>query len=267
MSGTDEPTDQTAPVPTGTGATSLVVRSQVAAGRPYTEYKQFLRNDFFRSCAYCTVSEAEAKAINFTIDHYEAQSSRADLVNDYSNLMYCCQTCNTYKGPRHPPPEARADGNRFFRPDQDLRKEHFERDDRQLKHKTTVGHFTIVALHLNRKPLMRLRELRTRLTECDRYVIDGIMALRGYPMDSLPSDIRSIANKRIKEAMVVAVELADEIDALLREYAGSPMVDPDEEDADKAAIRARHIKELEGMYPGKRWRAPRASRNNKRKKR
>jgi 5-methylcytosine-specific restriction endonuclease McrA len=71
------------------------------------------------------MSESEAMAIRFTIDHYEPQKARPDLVDDYTNLMYACDECNLRKGDRYPPPAARATGMRFFRPDEDVHSDQF----------------------------------------------------------------------------------------------------------------------------------------------
>jgi hypothetical protein len=49
--------------------------------------KPGFRNDFFYSCAYCTMSEAEAQATRFTVDHYEPKNAQPDLINAYDNLM------------------------------------------------------------------------------------------------------------------------------------------------------------------------------------
>lgn len=99
--------------------TDLVTRSEVPACLPYSEYRPYLRYDFICSCAYCTMTESEAQAIRFTIDHYHPQNARPDLIDEYSNLMYACDECNTRKGDRYPPTSAQTNGIRFFRPDQD----------------------------------------------------------------------------------------------------------------------------------------------------
>jgi hypothetical protein len=241
---------------------SLVIRSAVPAGLDYGEYKPFLRVDFWHSCAYCTMSEAEAQAIRFTVDHYESRKSRGDLVNEYTNLMYACDECNSRKGDRYPPQEARKDGFRFFRPDQDIRSEHFERNEIWLREKTNVGFYTINALDLNRKSLKKLRELRARLSETDQYIVEGITALREYPVDTLPKDIRARALKKIKEAMEVAEDLGAAIDSVLRDFAKSPLVDPDGDSEQRAKERTKQLQELEAMYPGA-WRAPRKRRKKK----
>jgi hypothetical protein len=211
------------------------------------------------------MSEAEARAIRFTIDHYEPKEARRDLINAYENLMYACDECNRRKGDRYPPPDARKDGHRFFRPDQDLRKEHFERNEIWIREKSPVGFFTINALDLNRAALRRVRELRARLYECDAYIVDGIGALRSFAVDTLPTDIRAKVLEKIKQAMNVAEGLSDAIDSVLRDFAKSPLIDPDGDSERRAKERAKQLQELEAMYPGS-WRAPR-KRATKKKKR
>ena len=94
----------------------LITRSpDVPAGRPYIEYRKWLRYDFLYSCA-CTMSEAEAQAIRFTIDHYEPVSARPELKNDYDNLMYCCDECNSRKGDRTPRRRPAQTASGFFDP-------------------------------------------------------------------------------------------------------------------------------------------------------
>jgi 5-methylcytosine-specific restriction endonuclease McrA len=80
----------------------LVTRTTVPPAKHYSEYKEVLRQDFFHSCAYCTMAESEAQGIRFTIDHYEPQKARPELINYYDNLMYACEECNLRKGDRYP---------------------------------------------------------------------------------------------------------------------------------------------------------------------
>jgi HNH endonuclease len=237
----------------------LVTRSVVPAGQKFSKYKQYLRHDFFYSCGYCTMSEAEAQAVRFTIDHYEPRSARADLEHEYSNLMYSCDQCNTLKGDRCPKPSARADGYRFFRPDQDVYQEHFQKNGVRLESKTNVGYYSIQTLDLNRLALRRLREIRERLTKCDRLVAEGIFGLRHLHIDKLPQSIKGNAARAILQATNVADRIANDIDALLREHARSPLVDPDPEADSRAKDRARNLGDLQVLHPGA-WRSPRKGR-------
>ena len=218
-----------------------VARSPVPDGLEYGKYKEYLRYDFYNQCAYCTMTEAEAQAIRFTIDHYEPQKARPELVNDYSNLMWACDECNLRKGDRCPPTAARQQGLRFFRPDADEFDDHFEQDGIRLRSKSATGEFSILCVDLNRQTLRRLREIRQRLTKCERYVAAGVTALRSFPIDRLPNHIKSQASQAIRTAIQVQGGMADEIDNLLRDYARSPFLDSGSEEASIAKDRRARL--------------------------
>jgi 5-methylcytosine-specific restriction endonuclease McrA len=234
-------------------AAPLVARSTVPTNLAYSEYRKWLRFDFYYSCAYCTMSEAEAQAIRMTIDHYEPRSARRDLEHDYENLMYACDECNLRKGDRCPPPEARAKGYRFFRPDRDIHSEHYDAKGVRLEHKSNTGYYSIEALDLNRSALRRLRELRQRLTSCDRLVAEGILGLKHFEFDQLPTNIRGRAVRAINEANTVANRLAGQIDSLLRDYAASPLLGTAPDLKEATEERAAKLRKLEGLFPGA-WR-------------
>jgi 5-methylcytosine-specific restriction endonuclease McrA len=230
--------------------TPLVVRSNVQAGLRYGEYREHLRHDFFCSCAYCSMSEAEALAIRFTIDHYEPKTARPELENEYSNLMYACDECNTRKGDRSPPPDARANGIRFYRPDTDVFDDHFELSGIRLNPRTSIGDYSIEAIDLNRYQLRKLRELRQRLANCQDMVAQGVLALRRFHLDQLPTAIKLRAAGTINRAIALAESTANEIDDLLRNFARSPLIDDVDETTEHVAERNGKLNGWEAMYPG-----------------
>jgi hypothetical protein len=237
----------------------LVTRSIVPKGKKYPAYRSYLRHDFFHSCAYCTMSEYEAHGIRFTIDHYEPRNARPDLEHEYENLMYSCDECNIRKGDRWPPPEARKDDHRFFRPDQDVRREHFDKGGVRLNPRTNVGVYSIHALDLNRLSLRRLREIRDRLSACTRLAEEGIMGLRRLPIDRMPPDIKGKVLSAINRAVSAEAVITGEIDSVLRQHARSPLLDPDPDADAHATERIARLRQMEALYPGK-WRAPRGKR-------
>jgi 5-methylcytosine-specific restriction endonuclease McrA len=242
-----------------TANTQLVTRSSVAPGKPYKEYRQYLRRDFFFSCAYCTMSESEALAIRMTIDHYEPRKARPDLENIYGNLMYACDECNRRKGDRYPPPEARAGGHRFFRPDEDIRNEHFDRNGIRVEPRTPVGDYSIKTLDLNRKALRRLREIRHRLAQCEIYASEGVFGLRRFHIDQLPKEIKGSAARAIRDAASAQALIVSKIDNILLNHARSPLIDPDPEAEALDRQRRAELKEIEALFPGK-WRGDRKKR-------
>lgn len=232
----------------------LVTRSKVPPAKNYGEYREYLRHDFFNSCAYCTLSEHEARGVRFTIDHYEPQKARADLVNDYGNLLYSCDSCNILKGNRNPPESARAAGQKFFRPDNETFPDTFELDGRRVKGRTPTGEFTIEAVELNRAALQRLRDLRRRLAKCDEMVAHGVFGLRGFPIDQLPKEVKGIAMTRISRAVKTSDEIVDEVESVLRDYARSELLDVDPDDKEYKKRRSDYFKQIEALHPGD-WRA------------
>jgi hypothetical protein len=250
--------------PSGTGQspvpvesqTPSVTRSQVPSGRPYHEYKPFLQQDFLCSCAYCTMSEAEAQAIRFTIDHYEPRKIRPDLQDIYHNLMYACDECNRRKGDRSPPPEAREAGHRFFRPDHDVHSSHFTAAGIRLEAKTNTGKYSILALDLNRQGLRRLRELRQRLIHCEVLAAQGVRGLLSYPIDRLPPEVRAKALVARRSVATMQTKIVSEIEDILMAYARSSVLDDEPKSEEEIRERAEALKSIEGLYPGN-WRTPR----------
>jgi hypothetical protein len=236
-----------------------VVRSTVAPVKNYSEYRRTLRRDFLYSCAYCTMSEHEAHGISFAIDHYEPQTARDDLINAYENLMYSCEVCNARKGDRYPPPAAREDGKRFFRADEDIRREHFQLVGSRLEGTTPLGRYTEDAVDLNRDGLLKLRQLRRQLIDHNEYVAEGIAALLSFPVDRIGQPFRLQVLKLINEAVKAAEDAFDDLDALLLEFAKSAVL-PDEEPADEELLRKTErlsrLRTEETMYPGL-WRGRR----------
>jgi hypothetical protein len=238
----------------------IVARSTVQPGKRYTEYRQQLRKDFFYSCAYCTMTEFEAQSIRMTIDHYEPRNPRDDLENEYSNLMYSCSPCNERKGYRYPPPEARANGHRFFRADAEPRADHFVLDGKELKSRTNVGEFTIKMLDLNSPRLLLIRDVRERLSKCLPLIAEGVMSLRSFPIDQLPAHVRIRALKMVDEITDIAASMQEQVDDVLLSFAKSELIDPDETSADRTTAREAYLEGLKALYPNSGFRAPRRRR-------
>ena len=51
-----------------------------------------LKKDFYKKCYLC-----EEVTRHFEVDHFYPQVSYTHLINNYSNLFYCCQKCNKIK--------------------------------------------------------------------------------------------------------------------------------------------------------------------------
>lgn len=235
----------------------LVVRGAVTPKPKYGLYRPELRRDFLYSCAYCSITECEAQAIRFTIDHYEPVSARPDLECVYTNLYYCCDQCNIRKGDLSPPEEARAEGHRFFRIDADPYSAHYtiEYTSKKIKLKgiSNVGLFTIEMLDLNRETLLRLRSVRAELDECKKFAAHGISVLRRFPIDQLPGQIKAKAAKAISACISMAESVHESTEALLRDYARSHLLDDDGSHSERLRDRKKTLAKLKRLYPDS-WR-------------
>ena len=179
--------------------------------------------------------------IRFTIDHYEPQSSRADLLNHYDNLLWACDPCNDHKGPDCPDPSLRDRGYRYFRPDQDKSSDHFElTSDLFVSGKTNTGEYTINLIGLNRAQLLKLRTLRQRLYESKEIVAGGMRALRGKSIDVFPPRTRVQVVQQRRQLTADIQSLDDS----LRELNRSVLIDPDPNKKEHARNRRDYLKKV-----------------------
>ncbi|MDU8456213.1 HNH endonuclease [Pseudomonas syringae group sp. J254-4] len=73
-------------------------RAAVEQKTRYSLYKLELREDFISKCGYCdTPDYYSGGKRGFHIDHFAPKSKFHALKNEYSNLVYCCPTCNIGK--------------------------------------------------------------------------------------------------------------------------------------------------------------------------
>jgi HNH endonuclease len=65
----------------------------------YQDYKPWLRDEFTFRCVYCLERELwyPDRYASFSADHVEPQKDAPLRVCDYTNLVYACTRCNSYK--------------------------------------------------------------------------------------------------------------------------------------------------------------------------
>lgn len=219
----------------------------------YSEYRNSLRWDFWYSCGYCTLTETEAAGVGFSIDHYLPQARYPELANEYSNLFWSCNHCNSFK--RDYPTEAAAlKGYRFYRPDMDDPAEHFqalEVNPTRIEHLSEkIGRYTIEQLYLNRQSLRRLREGRNRLFRSRELLVYGLRRLQGIRLDALPREVRTKfvqARKRLSKDAEVATEVVN--DALLREFNRSEFLESASPTGHDATLRKQYLKKVNAALP------------------
>ncbi len=227
---------------------ALITRSIVKPTSRYQDYREFLRWDFWFSCAYCAITEIEACGIAFEIDHYEPQSVRADLSTDFMNLLWACDWCNRHKGGYSPSDAERASGLRFFRPDLDDAYEHFELAGLRFTGLTPVGTFTVEMLNLNRHALQEVRDFRRELFESNEEIVLGIRALKTTAMDQLKPALRAKFLQVRKRLEREATKLMSGED-LIREFNRSPLIDRDPRDLQFPKRRREWLAEQRALLP------------------
>lgn len=142
----------------------------------------------------------------------------------------------------------------FFRPDRDRYADHFDFAGNEVEHKSNVGFYTINAADLNRESLQRVRDLRRRFHQTNEAVLAGIAALRNFPIDRLPSNLKGPAAGAIRQIGEHGQKVTGALDQLLREHAKSPLLDEDLSKAARRVQRSTNLRALEALYP-KAWAA------------
>ncbi len=128
-----------------------------------------VRDDY--RCAYCGVSETDVGS-ELTLDHIQPQYHGG--ADNLDNLVYCCHTCNGFKGNywRTEP------GLRLLNPLLDNMAAHFrEQDDGMLLGLTDHGTNHLHVLHLNRPELIahRVRKRFYAAREADYEAVEARM--------------------------------------------------------------------------------------------
>lgn len=232
-----------------TPSAPVVVRSPVPQLAGYAGYREYLRFDFWYSCAYCSISEAEAQAIGFEIDHFEPQTVCQGNAHAYSNLMWACTVCNGHKSDIWPTAVQFENGYRFVRPDQEDPSDHFEMMAFRLAPKTAAGEWTLEVLFLNRQLLKRLRAVRSRIMSSQKSIAHGLQVLRSVNLDKFKQDGRA----RFLEARASVAEqvrhltVEDAAQVVVRVMNHSPFLDPDPEVRVRTKRRREYLSGLDAQ--------------------
>lgn len=233
----------------------LLVRSTPPISTNYRDYKNYLRHDFWYSCGYCTLSEAETVQAEFHIDHYEPQSSfqNPNDADVYDNLIWSCSVCNGNKSDWVLDDELKASGYRFLRPDLDDFSEHLELVGIRVNPKSTPGEWTEQALRLNRSSLRKLRKIRQDLHDAMTYVANGVRGLQNFSIDEIPPKNRYLILEA-KEKLIQAgkIEASEKFEDLLKEVARFPQ-DQEEEEQQKSEWK-NYLERVKANFPGKKLR-------------
>lgn len=131
----------------------------------YATYKPVLVREFRRQCVYCRNVDCAAPNLVFGVDHYRPKSISkfADLVCDYSNLYYCCNSCNSRKSNYWPADE--SVGPFIVNPCDFKMADHlrYRSETGEIEARTANGSHTIELLQLNDRSSVTFRKTTDRL--------------------------------------------------------------------------------------------------------
>jgi uncharacterized protein (TIGR02646 family) len=130
-------------------------------GSHYREFRPHVRRDFNQQCAYCLFEELLLGGMdNCELDHFRPKSRFPSLVIDFYNLYYSCHPCNKIKLDKWPDEALEAKGITLVDLCRDEFQTHFGVDaEGNWEGTTPSGRYTIDALKLNRRHLVKLRRL------------------------------------------------------------------------------------------------------------
>ena len=131
----------------------------------YQAYRQDVREDFQRCCAYCLRPESVTGGEEqFQLDHFKPKSIYPTLINEYYNLYWACGACNRFKG-ASPSKAAAAKGARFIDTAAERFDTHFENvmSNGTWQPITQTAKYTSGRLRLNSPAKMDLREKLNRI--------------------------------------------------------------------------------------------------------
>ncbi len=130
--------------------------------RRYKDFKPHLRLDFSFECVYCGLHENEVGGIRgFAVDHFRPKSKFPQLTLEYSNVLYACCVCNTFKGDDWPHDDPLTHGKGYLDPCVVDYDDHFERTvHHELQGISEPAKYMVDRLHLNRRQVTKHFEQR-----------------------------------------------------------------------------------------------------------
>lgn len=118
--------------------------------------RQAVRDRSGRRCEYCHLPDVLPHTLRFHMEHIKARQHGGPT--DLSNLAWCCQRCNSHKGPNltgvDPDTSVLV---RLFHPREDKWEDHFSMDALMILGQTAKGRATTWLLEMNSEERIRWR--------------------------------------------------------------------------------------------------------------
>lgn len=153
----------------------------------YQSYKKYLKVEFENKCIYCRMPDGLKGEASFGVEHYKPSSKFKDLECTYSNLYYCCNTCNSNKGNFWPSVHDLIKKLFVPNPCDHVMVQHLKYVHENVESKSDAGAFCIELLRLNEESIVDYRKC----------VIDAIK-LFNKELSSLKEDIIKFEKIKIK---------------------------------------------------------------------
>jgi hypothetical protein len=132
--------------------------------KDYGSYKRFLRAEFFGKCIYCREPDSHRGRDQFGADHYRPKVLFPELEVSYSNLFYCCNSCNSRKG-NYWPAGDEADARFIPNPCAHVMFSHLKFKHGEVEARSDAGRFTVELLDLNDPEYVEYRENQIHMEE------------------------------------------------------------------------------------------------------
>lgn len=123
----------------------------------YKKYKPILQLEFGRQCVYCRAMDNKGYE-TFGVDHYRPKKHFPTLENEYLNLYYSCNRCNSLKGSYWPTPKQRKLRQFIPNPCENIMFDHLRYRVGNVISMSEAGELTLDLLDLNDPIAVRFRE-------------------------------------------------------------------------------------------------------------
>lgn len=131
----------------------------------YQTYKHILRLEFLGKCVYCQMPVTMKGSASFGVDHYRPKKLFPALECEYSNLYYCCNSCNSGKGAYWPSKAVEELTNFIPNPCDHRMFEHLRFSGAVVEGKTQAGKVAVELLDLNDPEAVSFREFMVGAAE------------------------------------------------------------------------------------------------------
>lgn len=244
----------------------IVIRTDVESKKNYLDYREPLRSDFYYSCAYCSITEFEASAIGFEIDHYMPVNKFPEKKVVYQNLMWSCEHCNGRKKDFYPTENQKQKGRFIIRVDESDPREHLELevDGAYLQEKSETGKFNINRLDLNRHSLLRLRKIRRKIWDSQNYIAHGVSEILKIGLDEINPNYRKKFLEFRRDIIDEYKKILNGTNEFVRGIARSPLLDEDTEKSDRHKGIREYLKDVKALGPD--YDMPKLNKNRQEKK-